>query len=119
MSAMLHRTFYDGRHRAHDPYGYRSERDEDGQLLHPRQLAAVPEEAEVVRRIWRELQHRSFDAVTRVLNADGLRTRDGHVWTRDAVKDVWRPIARPWPRFAPARVPATSPDPSGTTRSVA
>jgi site-specific DNA recombinase len=90
MSGMLHRTFEDGRHRGHDPYGYRSERDEHGQLVHPRQLVPVPEEAEVVRRIWRELQHRSFEAVPRLLNAEGIRTREGHVWTRDAVKDIWR-----------------------------
>ncbi|MGA3056956.1 MAG: recombinase family protein [Candidatus Limnocylindrales bacterium] len=60
MSGMLHRTFEDGRHRGHDPYGYRSERDAYGQLVHPRQLVPVPEEAEVVRRIWRELEHRSI-----------------------------------------------------------
>jgi DNA invertase Pin-like site-specific DNA recombinase len=90
MSAMLHRTFEDGRHRGHDPYGYRSERDEFGRVVHPRQLVVVPEEADVVRQIWRELQHRSFDDLTRLLNAQGILHRSGHVWTRDAVKDIWR-----------------------------
>jgi site-specific DNA recombinase len=90
MSGMLRRTFEDGRHRGHDPYGYRSERDAHGQLVHPRQLVPVPEEAEVVRLIWRELQHRSFDDVTRLLNSEGINHRNGRVWSRDAIKDIWR-----------------------------
>jgi DNA invertase Pin-like site-specific DNA recombinase len=90
MSAMLRRTFEDGRHRGHDPFGYRSERDAQGQLVHPRQLVIVSEEADAVRRIWRELQTRSFEAVARLLNAEGLCNLEGHVWTRDAVKDIWR-----------------------------
>ena len=90
MSAMMRRTFEDGGHRGHDPFGYRSERDEHGQLVHPRQLATVPEESEVVRRIWRELEHRSFDDVCRLLNAEGIPRRGGHVWSRDSIKDIWR-----------------------------
>lgn len=90
MAAMARRTFLDGGHRGHDPYGYRGARDEHGQLVHPRQLVVVPEEADVIRRIWRELQHRSFDDVARLLNADGVPRRLGNAWSRDSVKDIWR-----------------------------
>ena len=81
--------FEDGRHRGHDPFGYRSLRDEDGRLVHPRELVVVPEEAAIVRRIWDELETGSFDAVAELLNAQGIPAR-GRLWTRDAVKDIYR-----------------------------
>ena len=46
MTRMLRGLFEDGRHRGHDPFGYRSQRDGSGHLVHPRQLVAVPEEAD-------------------------------------------------------------------------
>ncbi|MGA3031129.1 MAG: recombinase family protein [Candidatus Limnocylindrales bacterium] len=81
--------FEDGRHRGHDPFGYRSLRDEDGRLVHPRELVVVPEEAAIVRRIWDELETGSFDTVAELLSAEGIPAR-GRLWTRDAVKDIYR-----------------------------
>ena len=52
MTGMQRRLFEDGRHRGHDPLGYRSRREVDGGLSHPRELEIVPEEAEIVRRVW-------------------------------------------------------------------
>ena len=52
MTGMQRQLFEEGRHRGHDPFGYRSRRDAAGNLVHPRQLEIVPEEAAVVRRIW-------------------------------------------------------------------
>jgi hypothetical protein len=89
MSGMQHRLFEDGRHRGHDPFGYRSRRDGAGNLVHPRELAVVPEEAEVVRRVWQELEQHSLIEVAELLNREGVPRR-GALWTRDAVKDISR-----------------------------
>ena len=88
MTGMQRRQFEDGRHRGHDPLGYRSQRDTAGNLIHPRQLVVVPEEAAVVRRVWHELAQRSLDEAAALLNREGVPHRA--VWTRDAVKDIWR-----------------------------
>ena len=88
MTGMQRRLFEDGRHRGHDPFGYRSLRDEAGRLVHPRELEIVPEEAAIVRRVWRELANRSLIEVAALLNREGVPHRD--VWTRDAVKDIRR-----------------------------
>ena len=48
----------------------------------------MSEEAAVVRRVWQELAVRSFDEVADVLARDGVPHR--RMWTRDAVKDLWR-----------------------------
>jgi DNA invertase Pin-like site-specific DNA recombinase len=88
MVGMQRRLFEDGRHRGHDPFGYRSLRDDAGNLVRPRQLVIVPEQAEVVRRVWRELADHSFDEVADRLNREGVPHRRG--WTRDAVKDLYR-----------------------------
>jgi hypothetical protein len=89
MSGMQRRLFEEGRHRGHDPFGYRSLRDEAGRLVHPRQLVVVADEAAVVRRVWSELADRSIADVADVLNRDGVGPR-GAAWTRDAVKDILR-----------------------------
>ena len=89
MCGMQHRLFLDGRHRGHDPFGYRSRRDSEGKLVHPRELLIVPEEAEVVRRVWAELEHHSLIEVADLLNREGVPRR-GAYWTRDAVKDISR-----------------------------
>ena len=89
MTGMLHRQFEDGRHRGHDPFGYRSQREGSGHLVHPRQLVVVPEEADVVRRVWRELASRSLIEVAEIAEREGLPHR-GRAWTRDGVKDIRR-----------------------------
>jgi Recombinase/Recombinase zinc beta ribbon domain len=88
MTGMQRRLFEDGRHRGHDPLGYRSVRDATGRLVHPRQLKVVPEEAAIVRRVWRELADRSLIEVAELLNREGVTHRGA--WTRDAVKDIRR-----------------------------
>jgi DNA invertase Pin-like site-specific DNA recombinase len=88
MTGMQRRLFEDGRHRGHDPLGYRSRREVDGGLSHPRELEIVPEEAEIVRRVWRELARHSLNEVAELLNREGVP--HAGAWTRDAVKDIWR-----------------------------
>ncbi len=88
MTGMQRRLFEDGRHRGHDPLGYRSLRDAAGNLVHPRELEIVPEEAAVVRRVWHELAKRSLIEVAELMNCEGI-PHDG-AWTRDSVKDIWR-----------------------------
>ena len=90
MSGMQRRLFEDGRHRGHDPLGYRSLRDGTGNLVHPRQLVIVPEEAPVVRRVWNELAQRSLVEVAELMNREGMPHRDRGVWTRESVKDIAR-----------------------------
>ncbi|WP_207454607.1 recombinase family protein [Herbiconiux sp. SYSU D00978] len=70
------------------PYGYRwvprSERDETGT-----RYAVVPEEAEVVRFIFREwnaVDKPSLGAIARELNARGIRTRAGADWGKSTVR---------------------------------
>jgi DNA invertase Pin-like site-specific DNA recombinase len=88
MTRMQRRLFEDGRHRGHDPLGYRSRHDAAGNLVHPRQLEMVPGEAAIVRRVWLELANHSLNEVADLLNREGVLHRGG--WTRDAVKDVLR-----------------------------
>jgi DNA invertase Pin-like site-specific DNA recombinase len=88
MTGMQRRLFEDGRHRGHDPLGYRGLRDAGGNLVHPRQLVVVPEEAAIVRRVWHELAQRSLAEVAELLNREGVPHRG--VWTREAVKDIAR-----------------------------
>jgi DNA invertase Pin-like site-specific DNA recombinase len=88
MTSIQRWLFEDGRHRGHDPLGYRSARDEAGNLVRPRQLVVVPEEAAIVRRVWRELAQRSVSETAELLNREGVQHQGG--WTRDAVKDIWR-----------------------------
>ena len=64
------------------PYGYNKV---DGRLVE------VPEEAEVVRRIFRRfLKLKNRGAVARTLNEEGLRTRRGCLWHRNTVTDILR-----------------------------
>jgi hypothetical protein len=88
MTGMQRRLFEDGRHRGHDPLGYRSRRDAAGGLVHPRELVIVPEEAAIVRRVWHELVQRSLIEVADLLNRDGVPHPGA--WTRDSVKDIVR-----------------------------
>jgi len=88
MTRMQRQLFEAGRHRGHDPLGYRSVRDAAGHLVHPRQLEIVPEEAAIVRRVWHELATRSIAEVADLLNREGVPHRGA--WTRDGVKDILR-----------------------------
>jgi DNA invertase Pin-like site-specific DNA recombinase len=88
MTGMQRRLFEDGRHRGHDPLGYRGLHDAAGLLVHPRQLVIVPEEAAIVRRVWHELAQRSFAEVADLMNREGVPHRG--VWTRESVKDIVR-----------------------------
>jgi DNA invertase Pin-like site-specific DNA recombinase len=88
MTGLQRRLFEDGRHRGHDPLGYRSRHDDVGNLVHPRQLEVVPEEAAIVRRVWQELAQHSLAEVAELLNREGIPHRGA--WTREAVKDILR-----------------------------
>jgi site-specific DNA recombinase len=62
------------------PFGYRKV---DGKLVE------VPEEAEVVRRIFRLfLKLRTMKGVARRLNEEGVRTRQGKLWSDNQVKYI-------------------------------
>ncbi len=89
MTAQMRSTFEDGGHRGNDPFGYRTLR-EDGQIVHPRTLVVVPDEAEVVRRVFAELPTKPFSEVAALLNAEGTKHRKPRAWTTAAVKDIWR-----------------------------
>ena len=88
MSGMQRRLFEDGRHRGHDPFGYRSRRDATGKLVHPRELLIVPEEAEAVRRVWAELEKHSLNEVADLMAREGVPHRGP--WNRETVKDIAR-----------------------------
>jgi DNA invertase Pin-like site-specific DNA recombinase len=88
MTRMQRQLFEDGRHRGHDPLGYRSRRDATGHLVHPRELVVVPEEAEAVRRVWQELEQRSLLEVADPMNREGIPHRGP--WNRETVKDIAR-----------------------------
>lgn len=88
MSGIQRRLFEDGRHRGHDPLGYRSLRDDAGNLVHPRQLVVVPEEAAAVRRVWQLLVEHPYAAVAAILNREGAP--HAGPWSREAVRDIVR-----------------------------
>ena len=90
MTRLQHQLFEDGRHRGHDPLGYRSRHDAAGNLVHPRELLIVPEEAALVRRVWHELTQRSLAEVAELLNREGVPHRSAGSWTRESVKDIVR-----------------------------
>ncbi len=89
MTRIQRHLFEDGRHRGHDPFGYRSRRDSEGKLAHPRELLVVPEEAAIVRRVFAELAADSYIAVADNLNRQGVFRR-GAPWTPDSLKDIVR-----------------------------
>ena len=88
MTRIQHHLFEDGRHRGHDPFGYRGRHGADGKLVHPRELLVMPEEAEVVRRVWKELESLSLIAVADLMNREGVPYRGS--WSRESVKDILR-----------------------------
>jgi hypothetical protein len=56
----------------------------------PRTLEIVEEEAEVVRRIWRDLVTTPTAVIAKTLQAEGVKRRTDDPWTKDAVKDIVR-----------------------------
>ncbi len=88
MTGMQHRLFEDGRHRGQDPLGYRSLRTEAGDLVRPRQLVVVPEEAAIVRRVWHELVSHPYAEVAERLNREGVP--HPRPWSREAIRDIVR-----------------------------
>ncbi len=61
-----------------------------GRIRQPRRLVAVPDEAEVVRRVFRDLATLPLSGVADGLNREGIRHRTGNPWTSSTVKDLWR-----------------------------
>jgi len=59
------------------PYGYRLEGD---------RLVIDPEEADLVRRIFRLYRQHGMDAIANMLNAEGLKTRRGNNWDPNVIK---------------------------------
>ncbi len=90
MKAMMARTFEDGGHCGGDPFGYMTARDESGNVIHPRTLVPVPEEAAVVVRTFREIAQRPFSEVAQLFNREGVRHRTARPWTSNSIKDIWR-----------------------------
>jgi DNA invertase Pin-like site-specific DNA recombinase len=88
MTRMQRQLFEDGRHRGHDPLGYRSLHDDAGNLIHPRELVVVLEEAEAVRRVWQALEKHSLRDVADLMNREGVPHRGP--WNRETVKDIAR-----------------------------
>lgn len=50
----------------------------------------MPDEADVVRRAFRELPARPFSEVANLFNREGVRHRTSRAWTTAAIKDLWR-----------------------------
>ena len=90
MTGLTRTIFESGGHRGADPFGYRTIRDHQGRIAKPRTQEIVEPEAEVVRRIWRELPSKSTNQIAHDLQRDGVRRRVDEPWTRDAVKDIVR-----------------------------
>lgn len=90
MRALARSQFEAGQHRGNDPFGYRSARTASGRLEHPRRLVIVEAEAEVVRRVWRDLATKPTRRIAADLNAEGVPRRDAETWTKDSVKDIQR-----------------------------
>lgn len=90
MADMSRSTFESGGHLGNDPLGYRTRRNDEGEIIHPRTLEIVEQEAEVVRRVWRDLPSRSTQQIADALQREGVQRRVDRPWTRDAVKDIVR-----------------------------
>lgn len=83
-------TFEAGGHRGADPFGYRTIRAPDGTVQKPRTLRVVEHEAELVRRIWRDVATKSMDQIAGDLQREGVSRRVNSPWTREAVRDIIR-----------------------------
>lgn len=90
MTDVARATFEGGGHVGNDPFGYRTVRDAQGNVAKPRTLEIVAEEAEVVRRVWRDLVTTPTAKIAKTLQAEGVKRRTDDPWTKDAVKDIVR-----------------------------
>jgi site-specific DNA recombinase len=73
------------------PYGLDYQRDEEGVTIPRRPFVPVPHEAAVVRRVYAEYDAgRSQKAILRGLNADGVRTQRGGLWSQATVGAMLR-----------------------------
>jgi len=65
------------------PFGYRW-------LAEEKKWEVVPEEAEIVRRIYHLYLDRKkgMNTIARILNDDGLHTRNGNLWTTGTIRSV-------------------------------
>lgn len=90
MTDMCRATFQAGGHVGNDPFGYRTMRDVRGAIVRPRTLEIVEAEAEIVRRIWRDIATTPTGEIARRLQSEGVKRRTNDPWTKDAVKDILR-----------------------------
>lgn len=90
MTDMARATFEGGGHVGNDPFGYRTVRDAQGNVAKPRTLEIVEAEAEIVRRVWRDLVTTPTAVIAKTLQAEGVKRRTDDPWTKDAVKDIVR-----------------------------
>ena len=62
-----------------------------GYRIEDEQYVIVPEEAEIVRRVFREyLDGKGYTALARELNEEGVLTRNGNIWTPCTIKLLLR-----------------------------
>ncbi len=61
-----------------------------GAIVRPRSLEIVESEAEIVRRVWRDLVTTPTNKIAKTLQAEGVKRRTDEPWTKDAVKDIVR-----------------------------
>jgi DNA invertase Pin-like site-specific DNA recombinase len=96
VTSMMQTTFENGGPRGHDPFGYETRKDERFRVVRPRTLVIVEREAEVVRRVFRELATHPLSEVADMLNREGVQHRTPRPWTTSSVKDLLRraPIYR-------------------------
>jgi DNA invertase Pin-like site-specific DNA recombinase len=87
-------TWADGGIWATTPFGYRTVRDPGtGKVLRnglARRLELMPEQAEVVRRVFDLLREHSHAGVAAILNREGAKHGRPGPWTHNTVKDLWR-----------------------------
>jgi DNA invertase Pin-like site-specific DNA recombinase len=75
--------FEDGYHRGQPPFGYRS-----GRADNRRVLEVVPEQADVVRRIFAGVATSSLTDVAAALERDGIVAPTAQGWTRYVVREI-------------------------------
>src|SRR5205814_750999 len=90
--------FESGGPRGADPFGYKTARvwSERRQAFLPKRddgvvrvLEVVPEEAEIVRRLFRELAHSTFAEVAERFNAEGVISPTADGWSAGATRAFW------------------------------
>lgn len=95
-----------GRYQSIAPFGYRNV---------PEGLEIVPEEAEIVRLIFRKFlqEHAAFSNLAGYLNTRGIRTHRGGLWENRTVKYVLQnPVYKGWARWNVGRNALRGPEAS-------